>query len=183
MKKYLGIFIIIFLLSAIGLSIYQEATKEPISVKANRLSCQKELTTFEKVLDKSKITIAQQLLQSGNITLSSDIWKSIHAKSQLFNYISKEDIEQLTKKIINSKKITNKVDDKILSINFYTRENDREDPNKKSDNCKLYAGYLVYEFRLENQLIYKIQTDFMSFQGKDIPARIECVFNSFLSIK
>lgn len=183
MKKNLSIFILFFLLSGIGFSIYQELTKKPISFKAQRLSCQQYTTTFEKILNKEAIKKAQNLLQTHNYTFSSSIWKSEYATSKIFDFVSQEDIDKLTQQTISKYQVDNKPNQQKLHINFYTRENDTKDPNKKSDSCKLYAGYLVYEFKLDNKLIYKIQTDFMSFKGEDIPSRIECIFNSFLSIK
>ena len=54
------------------------------------------------------------------------------------------------------------------------------DPKKKSGNkCKNFAGYLLFSFLLENREIYRIQIDFMSVRGEDVPERVECVVRSF----
>jgi hypothetical protein len=182
-KNYIGIFIAIFLVSAIGFSAYEQANKTKVSAKLKRINCQEKTTTFEKIVSKKLIIKSQELLKSKNYKIESKIWKSKYATSKLFNYISKKDIDNLTIKTISNKLNKIEPNNKKLLIKFYTRENDKEDPGKHGTECKLYAGYLVYEFILDDKLVYKIQTDFMDFSGKDIQDRIDCVFNSFFSIK
>ncbi len=181
-KKYFGIFVALFLISAISFSVYEQINKPKMSAKSKRIDCQMKTTTFERILEKSLILEAQQLLKNKSYIIESKIWKSKYATSKLFDHISKEQIDSLTIKAISNISIAN-TSKKNLLIKFYTRENDREDPGKHGTECKLYAGYLVYEFILDGKLVYKIQTDFMDFQGKDIAQRINCVFNSFMTIK
>jgi len=71
--------------------------------------------------------------------------------------------------------------DKLL-VSYYTRENDIKDPGKKTKKSKLYAGYLVFEFKLHDKTVYKTQTDFQDKQGKDIADRVSCVIRSFMKI-
>ena len=66
---------------------------------------------------------------------------------------------------------------------YYVRENDVDDQNKKTNNCKVYAGYIVAEFKLNKEIIYKIQTDFLDFQGNDIGKRISCIKESINTLK
>lgn len=67
-------------------------------------------------------------------------------------------------------------------INYYIYENDKEDSGKKNNDAKSYAGYLVFEFKYDNKLVYKIQTDYMNLDGNDIDDRMDCAVNSFISI-
>jgi hypothetical protein len=181
-KKNLGIFIAVFLVTAIATSVYQQMTKKTISAKATRLVCQKKTTTFEKIFKKDLMKKAQDLLKSNNYILKSRVWKSKYEVSKLFNFISKEDIDNKTIQSISKYiKNDNSTKEKLI-IQFYTRENDMKDPGKKTKKSKLYAGYLVYEFKLDNKLVYKIQTDFMDFHGKDISNRINCIFKSFTTL-
>ncbi len=182
-KKYLGIFVTLFLISAIGFSVYEQLNKPKMSAKSKRIPCQIKTTTYERVLQIDQIKEGQKLLLSGNYKIKSKIWKSKYSTSKLFNHISKEQIDTLNHQHIHNISTEKTSSNKILEINFYTRENDPDDPGKHGTECKLYAGYLVYEFKLDGKLIYKIQTDFMDFQGKDIANRISCVYNSFLTIK
>ncbi len=70
-----------------------------------------------------------------------------------------------------------------LQIKYYIYENDKEDSGKKGKKSKLYAGYLLFEFKLQNKLIYKIQTDYMKIDASDIQSRINCVIKSFITLK
>ena len=49
----------------------------------------------------------------------------------------------------------------------------KEDKNKKNAKSKLYAGYLVFEFKLDGKIVYKIQTDYMKQDGSDIENRMK----------
>ncbi len=42
---------------------------------------------------------------------------------------------------------------------------------------------MVFEFKLNNQLIYKIQTDYMDIDAKDLKERLSCVIESFMSLE
>jgi len=78
---------------------------------------------------------------------------------------------------------SNIANEKKLIIDYYIYENDKEDKGKKGAKSKLYAGYVLFEFKLDNKLVYKIQTDYMDIDGKDIKERMVCAIDSFLSIK
>jgi len=66
-------------------------------------------------------------------------------------------------------------------LNYRLIENDRLDPNKKTQNCKLYAGYILLSFRLDGEELYRFQIDYMHPQAKDLPDRIQCAVTSFLN--
>ncbi len=182
-------YIKIFIWSALAIfvifvakDIYKTITTKKTSATTKRVACQVKSTTFEKIHDTNDIKIAQELLISGNFIIQSEIQKSVHATSKLFDYISKDDIDDIVQTQIQkiSKSKTDKAD-KVL-VSYYTRENDTKDPGKKTKKSKLYAGYIVFEFKLHDKTVYKIQTDFNDKQGKDIEDRISCVMASFISI-
>ncbi|PLY05819.1 MAG: hypothetical protein C0625_11835 [Arcobacter sp.] len=148
-----------------------------------RVACQNKSITFESIRNKKLAPEAINLLQSGNYEILSQIELSKYMKSEILNYIS---IEKADKILINSinKHINEKKEaHKKLIIDYYIYENDKEDKGKKSDKAKLYAGYLVFEFKLDKKLIYKIQTDYMQKDTSDIPDRMDCVIKSFITIK
>ena len=41
----------------------------------------------------------------------------------------------------------------------------------------------MFEFKLDNKLLYKIQSDYMDIDGKDIKERMDCAIRSFLTLK
>ena len=58
----------------------------------------------------------------------------------------------------------------------------RTDEGKKNKDAFLYAGYLVFEFKLKDELLYKIQIDYTNIDTSDIKSRMSCVIESFLTI-
>ena len=105
-------------------------------------------------------------------------------KSYLINILNKEQSDEILQKIINKYLVSNeqKIEEKKLSINYYIYENDKEDTGKKNKEAKSYAGYLVFEFKFDKKLVYKIQIDYMDLDAKDVEDRMDCVVHSFLSI-
>ena len=183
MNKIVSI-IIIILLSIIFYAVFKEVTK---SSKIKRLECQTNTTTFEKIFFEEPIKDAIKSLKSNNYEINSYIEYSKYMKSHLINNLSKEQSDEKLEKIIekyldkNLNLNINKNDKKVL-INYYVYENDKEDKGKKNKEAKLYAGYLMFEFKYENKLVYKIQTDYMNLEATDLEERMDCVINSFTSI-
>lgn len=163
---------------------YGILTKEnkDITKKEKRVSCQKKTVTFEKIGNKNFINNAIELLQTNNYLIQSRIEKAIYMESKILDFTSTKELDLILKNTIakySKKSVKNK--NKLL-IDYYILENDKEDKGKKSTNCKLYAGYLVFEFILDGKLVYKIQTDYMKGDTSDIPNRVECVIKSFVSL-
>ena len=181
MNKILPV-ILLVLFSTIFYSIYTEATK---SAKSKRLECQSKTTTFEKIFIENPIKEAINSLESNNYELKSDIKYSEFMKSHLIGILTKEQSDEKLKTVIEKyidKNSTENKDNKKLLIDYYIYENDKEDRGKKNKDAKSYAGYLVFEFKYDKKLVYKIQTDYMNLDTKDIDERMDCVINSFISI-
>ena len=162
--------------------IYKEVTK---SAKSKRLECQSKTTTFEKIFIENPIKEAINSLESNNYELKSDIKYSEFMKSHLIGILTKEQSDEKLKTVIEKyidKNSTENKDNKKLLIDYYIYENDKEDRGKKNKDAKSYAGYLVFEFKYDKKLVYKIQTDYMNLDTKDIDERMDCVINSFISI-
>ena len=99
------------------------------------------------------------------------------------NIFDKNQSDVLLKNILEKNMISKKEDSTEKTIiDYYIYENDKEDNGKKNNEAKSYAGYLVFEFKYENKLVYKIQTDYMNLDGNDINERMNCVIDSFISI-
>jgi hypothetical protein len=103
-------------------------------------------------------------------------------KSSLFDFIDMEKLDKtlaffLLQKVQKERKVS-----ELLNIEYKVYENDKEDPKKKSDNCKLFRGYVVMKFKNQNnKVVYQVQIDFMDQEGKDIPKTLECAVESFLT--
>lgn len=151
--------------------------------KEKRLACHKETITFEKVSNKTSIKEAITLLETSNYIIKSRIEQSKHMESTVLKHIDTNKADKILEKEIQAYIKEEKKSSKKLLIDYYILENDREDPGKKGDKCKLYSGYLVFEFKLDGKLIYKIQTDYMKDDTSDIPERMNCVVKSFMTLK
>jgi len=182
MKKFIYLGIILLLGYFFINSIYQELNRDKTPGKAKRIECQKELTTFEKAFDIQEIHFLQKFIESGNIKISSDIEKSVHSKSTLFEYISLEETDLLFNRelsLYQKNSILQKDDYKLY---YYIYENDKNDPGKTNKKSKNYAGYVVLEVKNDkNRIIYKVQIDFMNEKGLDIHKSIHCIIKSLMT--
>lgn len=181
MIKYLKIFFAIFILGAIGSEIYFQMTKDKIPGKAKRIPCHQNITAFEKSYNKTKILEAKELLKSGNFKITSGVDKSTHMQSSLFDFVDMKKLDTQLLEQLNKNISTKKLQDKKVTVAYKVYENDKEDPKKKSDNCKLYRGYVVLKVTLDNKTLYQVQIDFMDYKGKDVPQTLSCALESFLT--
>lgn len=173
--------ILISILIFVFYGVYTQATK---SVKTKRLECQSKTTTFEKIFFEEPIKEATETFKSSNYLINSSIQYSKFMKSNLINILTKEQSDNKLIKMLNKNlnSVNQKNSDQKILIDYYIYENDKEDSGKKNKDAKSYAGYLVFEFKYKDKLVYKIQTDYMDINANDIEERMDCVINSFISI-
>jgi len=185
MKKYIIVFIVVFIGYLVGNSIYTEMSKDKTPGKAKRLACQKATTTFERGFGIDEIKVAQNLLIEGNVKFTSSIEKSRYAQSRLFDFISLSDTDKIFQNALDQYiKADGMQSENPLKISYNIYENDINDPGKKTKKSKLYAGYIVLEVKNENnKIIYKVQRDFMDKKGADIAQSIQCCVDSFATYK
>ncbi|DAB34772.1 MAG TPA: hypothetical protein CFH82_03395 [Sulfurospirillum sp. UBA12182] len=153
------------------------------SAKAKRLPCHKEVVVFEKLYEKGLLHKIQEALSRGDLTLEVKAQKALYMDSTLFTHITTEEIEDLIKKSLKKYEKSLHVKDKKLFLDVIVYENDKLDPGKKTPESKLYRGYLVFNFLYEQNLIYKVQIDFMDEYAKDIEKRVDCALHSLMSYK
>ena len=178
MRKYLLLILILFL----GFTFYTVLTQVSKSSKSKRVECQTKTTTFEKIFMDKPVKESIELLKKGNYQVDSNIEYSKYMKSNLINLLTKEKADELLKEVLAKYIPTNNKSNNNLLIQYYIYENDKEDTNKKNAEAKSYAGYLMFEFKYNNELIYKIQTDYKNIDASDVQERMDCVINSFIYI-
>lgn len=152
------------------------------SARISRLKCHTKSITFEHVYKKERVKGMQDAVKSANIQLKSKFKLSEHMLTQLAKHISLSSVDEMIQKQIDSHIDTTKSTDDTLIIDYFIYENDKEDPGKKTAKSKLYAGYLVFNFLLKDEQVYRLQIDFMDTQGKDIEEKIECMLESVLTL-
>lgn len=179
--KNISLIILVLFLGAVFYAVLTQIGK---SSKSKRVECQTKTTTFEKIFLDKPIKESIELLKNGNYKIVSNIEYSKIMKSNLINLLTKEKADQLLEDTLKKHQIKinnlNKNDQVVIS--YYIYENDKEDTNKKNAEAKSYAGYLMFEFKYNNELIYKIQTDYKNMDASDVQERMDCVVNSFISI-
>ena len=184
-KDKIGLIVGIIVILVLGNEVYTQINKKPKSAKASRLDCHSKAITFEKILKPKLVHNLLQTLKSGDFEI--DVWedKAKYMKSVMFKYVDVKVIHNDIKAKIKAKNIDNidakKMGNVLIDVMVY--ENDKKDPGKKTKRSKLYAGYLEATVKIDKKVVYKIQTDFMDLQGKDIPNRVSCIVDSIMSIK
>lgn len=180
--KYIYATVFIAALLLIGSSIYEEATKK--GAKAARLTCQKGSVVFERIVDQELLEKLQNRVKSG-----ADVSFELHAQKSKYmptKFFDIYDIEMLKEATLQAMKPyetqAQKDGNKSIVIDILVYENDKEDPGKKSAEAKVYAGYLVYSFIIEQKTVYKIQIDFMESDGSDINTKVACAVESLMSL-
>lgn len=175
----------LILILAIGFVSYGVYTQANKSLKSKRLDCQANTTTFERLFLEAPLKEAIDSFKSNNYSVKSNIEYSKIMSSNLINILNVEQANEILERSIAANintKNTHIEDEHKVLIDYYIYENDKEDKGKKNKDAKNYAGYLVFEFKYNNTLVYKIQTDYMNLNGTDIEDRMNCVIKSFISI-
>ena len=180
MNKLLPI-VVLTVITIIIFAVFEEVNK--YDPKKKRLECQEKTVTFEKINFEDPIWESNNLIETNNFIIKSDIEYSKHMDSHLIDILDIKQADKILNEVLKKYITSNKPNDKKLLIDYYIYENDKKDKGKKGAKSKLYAGYLVFEFKLNGKVLYKIQTDYMDIDGKDIQERMDCIIKSFISIK
>ncbi len=152
------------------------------SANTARLECHKQATTFEYVYKKEFVDRMQTAMTGSHLEIKSKFQLSQYMQTKLASHISLKEVDNMIKAQINLHKTPQTSSNEKLLIDYFIYENDKEDPGKKTAKSKLYAGYLVFNFMLEGEKVYRIQIDFMDTQGKDIEEKVNCAIKSVLSL-
>jgi len=181
MFKVIVAIITVLFFYMLGTEVVAFMTKK--GANTTRLACHAKSTTFEYVYKKELVDTMQDALKHGNVEIKSKFKLSKYMPTQLAKHISLAQVDAMIQKQIGlHKTATIQRTDKKLLIDYFIYENDKADLGKKTAKSKLYAGYLVFNFLLDSEKVYRIQIDFMDLQGKDIEKKVMCAVNSVLSL-
>lgn len=172
-KKVLLWSVAAFILGAFAMGLYEQASA---TCKASRVPCQNNTTTFERIYKKELIASVQKALRQGNSELHMRFQEASYMEPILFERVTQESISKLFKDTFEFS------DSGDVSVDVLVYENDKKDPGKKSKKAFLYAGYFAVGFSYKDELVYKVQVDFMDDYGADMKERIECVKASVMSL-
>lgn len=179
--KYVVSFFIAIAILFIAVAIYDEVNKS--GAKAQRLACHKESVVFERLVQPEMLLQVQDAIRADNVTLKIKTLPSKYMKSRLFKHVDIDKFRQNNIDTIESYVRKSDEGESKTTLELTIYENDKDDPGKKTPKSKLYAGYLIYAFLVNNKLVYKIQIDFFDKNGKDFPKQIKCAFASLMSLE
>ena len=181
-KRMVQIILGLAVLFFIGSGIYDQANKKPRSAKAKRLPCQKKSITFERTYIKPAIQKIQESLKNGAYTINIRKEEAVYMETRLFEYVDTDNVKTMIEKEFLTYAKESKNSNENVTIDLLIYENDRGNPGKKTKKSKLYAGYLMFSFKLGGKEVYKIQIDFMNHEGKDIKQKIACAAKSIMTL-
>lgn len=168
---------------AIAIALYYLMPTKGNSGKSTRIECQKEVTTFERIYEPTYITQTIDALKSGNIQTKYRMQFAVHTPTKMGQYFTIDEVNNNLLDILAKYHDSTISSSEPLVIDYFVYENDINDPGKKSEEAKKYAGYIRMNFYLGTKRVYSNQIDFMNFEGKDINERLECAIDSLATLK
>ncbi len=167
--------LVTIIVMSIVLTIYVKYVPKPPRVHSD-LACQKESYTFDRIYNQELLDEANKLLNHGAYILDGGLIKPRFGKSYLKDEINiKQSDEYFQQAIIKSSSVKNY----FVKIKYEIVENDKNDPRKKDDSCKLHAGSLMTSFRINEKEVFRMHTDFLKYDKNDIKERINCTLKAF----
>lgn len=149
----------------------QEALGNP------NLPCQKNIYTTQKIFNQELLKEAFKLYRSGQYMLNGGLILSENMPSKLEKII---DVEKSDKLFLDTIVQLPKQDaQRYVNIKYEIIENDKQDPRKKNEECKLIDGSLMTSFRINGKEAYRMYTDFETATLDAINERVQCTMKAF----
>ncbi len=146
--------------------------KEDTKNQIEKLACEKTSYTYSKVFNEKLLKKSINAVEKGYYKLEGSYLKTIHQKSKIEDVIS---LDEINSTYISSLGFQPKKDlEKFLKIKYEIIENDKNDPNKKNEECKLNAGSVMTSFKINSTEIFRVYTDFQFMYNNAIKERIDC---------
>lgn len=165
---------------AVTITLYSKyilGDKDTLKDEVKTLACQEESFNTFKVFNQKLLNDSQKALNKGFYQVSGAYVKSKYSASIIEDFISLDELNSFYEKAIN---IPAKNDiKKFLTIKYEIIENDKKDPNKKQEECKLHSGSIVTSFKAGNTEIFRYYTDFKFYDKKEIASRIDCTIKVY----
>lgn len=169
-------FATIFIMSIVMLIYYKYISPHtPKSDTKPQLQCQKETYSFDKVFDKQLLQKGFLLYKNGLYNIEGGVIYSEYMPSKFKDIVNIENIDKTYQDKIKYKTKNDK--NVYLKIKYEIIENDKKDPNKKNESCKLNEGSLMTSFRINGKELYRIFIDFNDLEELD--EKIDCSIKAF----
>lgn len=157
--------------------VVKDEDEQSLKKEIVKLSCEKESYTYSKIFNQKLLDKSYKALDKGYYKLEGSFLKAEHMPSNIENIISLEEVDNI---FINSIGNEPKKDiEKFLKIKYEVIENDKKNPNKKDEKCKLNAGSIMTSFRINSKEIFRVYTDFSFMFKNEIKQRVQCSIKVF----
>ncbi len=160
---------------SIVLMLYAKYGPEEKRVNSN-LECQKITFTTDKIFNEKNLLQGYALMEQGAYEINGGFIKPRFGKSYLKDKISIEEADLFFSHKIAIPKAEK---EKLMTIKYEIVENDKNDPRKKDESCKLHAGSLMTSFRVSGKEFFRVHTDFLQYDKNEIKKKIECTLDAF----
>ncbi|XPV67820.1 MAG: hypothetical protein ACNI25_10900 [Halarcobacter sp.] len=159
------------------LILYTNFISEKQTDSIKKLACEKQSYTYSKVFNEKLLKKSINAIEKGYYKLEGSYLKAVHMKSNIENIVSLDELDGF---YIDSLGVKPKNDlEKFLKIKYEIIENDKKDPNKKNEECKLNAGSVMTSFKINSTEIFRVYTDFQFMYTNAIKDRIDCSIKVF----
>ncbi len=135
-----------------------------------KLECEKNISTFVRVNDKTILKKSIKALNSGYYKLEGSILKA-QKNSKINKVITIEEINKIFKEYIKTPPKKNL--EKFLKIKYEIIENDLD------STAKLNAGSIMTSFRINSKEIFFIKTDIKFLYNNAIKENIQCAIKVY----
>lgn len=154
----------------------KDTSKESVYIP-NKLECENKSFIYYKTFNQKLLDKSINALDKGYYRLDGGFIESEHMKSNIKNVLTLKETDKFYEEAI---KIKPKDDlQKFLKIKYEIIENDKKNPNKLNEDCKLSAGSVQTSFRINSKEIFRVYTDFNFLYKNAIKERIDCSIKVF----
>jgi hypothetical protein len=159
----------------IVLTLYVKYGPKPKHIHSD-LPCQKLTYTYDKTFDDKKLLEEGfKLLNSGSYLLDGGFIKPRFGKSYLKDEIDIDESNEFFELAILKEAVEKNY---FLKIKYELIENDKNDP-RKTQKEKKHAGTLISSFRINQNEIFRMYTEFKEYDKSEIKNRINCTIKAF----
>lgn len=172
-----SIIIIVVVIVLYSKYIVKDEPVEKTSKEIVKLECENEEYTFSKVFNQKLLDKSINALDKGYYKLEGSFLKAEFMPSSIEKVVS---LEEMDKYFIDSIGINPKNEiEKYLKIKYELIENDKKNPSKKDEECKLNSGSVMTSFRINSKEIFRVYTDFQFMFKNAIKQRVDCSIKVF----
>lgn len=172
-----SIIIIVVVIVLYSKYIVKDKIEEKTSKEIVKLECENEEYTFSKVFNQKLLDKSINALDKGYYKLEGSFLKAEFMPSSIEKVVS---LEEMDKYFIDSIGVQPKNEiEKYLKIKYELIENDKKNPSKKNEECKLNSGSVMTSFRINSKEIFRVYTDFQFMFKNAIKQRVDCSIKVF----